>query len=143
MTNAHEHDPIRSDARVAKRRRQFPAGTACCICGETDLDCLVTPRSIIESHHVLGSASDDAMRAPLCQNCHHRVTAGQWDSGVFDDLPDATVLHRAARMIDSLASMLTAVVDGLRRITELFRALIVGLDRDSPGWRSIPEMRAA
>jgi hypothetical protein len=132
-----EANPIHNDARKARRSRLLGPDAACARCGLTNQEFLIpTKRSILEAHHVVGNAHDDALVAPLCRNCHAVLTERQRDAGV-DFRPQPTVLHRIAAALTSLAVFLIDLGATCRAWASQLAALANGLDAAFPEWRAL------
>ena len=102
-------------ARETRKQRRCEAlGTndpRCGICGETDWRC-------IELHHVADHGRDKAT-APLCKNCHRKVTDDQKDHPAFDPGAD--------RQLDAIGHFLLGLADMLRLIVEKLYAFGLAL----------------
>jgi hypothetical protein len=132
-----EANPIRNDARKARRSRLLGPDAACVRCGLTNQECLIpTKRSLFEAHHVAGNAHDDRLTVPLCRNCHAVLTEGQRDAGV-DFLPQPTVLHRIAAALASLAVFFADLAATCLRWSTQLGLLVDGFDAEFPAWRTL------
>ena len=75
-------DPIRTDARRARRVRALAPDAACVLCCVTTLEALIAAdRTLLEAHHACGRANDPALTVPVCRNCHAVLTEGQRAAG--------------------------------------------------------------
>jgi hypothetical protein len=138
-----EHNPIANDARRAKRRRQFGPDAACAKCGLTTPETLVTAsRTILEAHHVVGHATDEALTVPLCRNCHAVETEGLRVVGA-SMAPPPTLLHQLVNVLRALGQFLTSVGRKLLQWAELLSGLLASLDTHCSAWRDLPEAKAA
>lgn len=123
-----ESNPIKADARHARRRRVLPVD-ARCACGETNVHCLIPTgddvicyacrsmtagRSRTEQHHVAGRHNLDTT-VPVLNNDHRVLSDRQhdWPSRTLRN-PDRSPLLQAAGAIrgwlDILALILERVV---------------------------------
>lgn len=134
-------DPIKTDARRARRARVFGPGAACARCGIATPETLVAAnRTILEAHHAWGRANDGALMVPVCRNCHAILTEGQRAAGASLG-PPPTLLHQIAAALASFFAFLRDVGDrGVAWVAAL-SDLIADLDRAFPAWRDLPSAR--
>lgn len=132
-------NPIRKDARNARRGRALGPSAACLFCDYRNPHGLVrTNRSLLEAHHVCGKANDADLTVVLCRNCHAEVTEGQRTAGVSFGTPP-TLLHQ---FLAALASLAVFLLDLGKRVLVWVGALerfLERLDRELPMWRTWPE----
>jgi hypothetical protein len=132
-------NPIRTDARRARRERTLGPGAACALCGYANPDGLLRVKcSLLEAHHVCARANDPELTVVLCRNCHAEVTEGQRAAGVSFGAPP-TVLHQFVAALASLAVFLLDLGQRLAAWSEALAALVPKLDLALPEWRSWPE----
>jgi hypothetical protein len=133
------NDPSMStDVRQARQQRRVGPNAACVMCGITNPEQLrLVRRTLVEQHHVLGKAHDEALMVPLCLNHHAQLTEDQRSRGVR--------LQNAATFPERLEAMLRGLAAFFERLAERFHnwadqllAFIQGLDAGWPGWRSMP-----
>jgi hypothetical protein len=137
-----EHDPIANDVRRAKRGRRLGPSAACAKCGLSDPEALVTAgRTLLELHHVVGHATDEALTVPLCRNCHAVETEGLRNVGASMAQP-ATLLHRIVNVLRALGEFLSSVGRKLLAWAEHLAGYIGALDTRHPSWRDMPEAQA-
>lgn len=130
-----ERDPIKNDARSARRSRRLGPDAACALCGVTDPEALtLVDKTLIEWHHAGGRAHDDALTVPLCLNCHRVATEGQMRAGL-DFTPQGTLPERLLHWLRSVADFLRNLAVSVEQFAAWLGAFIAGLDRDYPGWR--------
>lgn len=135
-------DPIRSDARWARRSRLHGPGAACARCGLTTPETLfAADRSILEAHHVCGRANDGGLTVPVCRNCHAELTEGQRAAGATFAAPP-TVLHQIAAALASVFAFLTDLAERGAAWAGALAALTGELDDAYPAWRSLPSAQA-
>jgi hypothetical protein len=136
-------DPIASDARKVRRSRRLPPDAACALCGERNPEPLAwrrVHRSLLEGHHAAVESNDEMLLVVLCLNCHARATALQQDVGVLTPEPNITAIERVARSLQSLATFFELLAQSLYRYAAELMAGVAGLDREYPGWRTLPEV---
>lgn len=117
-----DRDPIRSAARLNKRRAELgPGPHICVLCGYANPWGLVrVPRTLLENHHVAIEKHDSAVTVLLCRNCHSEVTENLRRAGVSTQ-SESNPAWRVAIMLDALSVFLEALVPALRRWAELLR----------------------
>jgi hypothetical protein len=132
------HDPIGDDVRKLRRARRLGAGAACVLCGATDpVELRRVGRSLLEAHHVGGSANDLRLTSVVCRNCHAVLTEASRVSGVA--LGHCDGRHLLERLVAVMRGQ--ADFDERRAQRERFwadelAAEVTRLDRDFPGWRN-------
>lgn len=137
-----ERNPIRNDARVAKRERRLGRDAACALCGVTAPEALTRAnKTLIEWHHAAGRAHDAALTVPLCLNCHRIATEGQLRAGVSFE-QQATLPERLLHWLRAIAVFLRDLAASVERFAEWVLSFIAGLDRDYPDWRGKEWARA-
>jgi hypothetical protein len=135
-------DPIGADVRRERAARRISAGSVCVACGEADPAVLKGGRSLIEAHHIAGSANDRATAADVCLNCHRRLTNAQRDVGVsLAEDPSRTLLERVVGWVRGLAVFCQHLADRLLDVSHQLERLLAGLDANYPGWRTLQEAR--
>ena len=135
-------DPIRTDARRARRARRFGPGAACARCGLATPEALIAAdRSILEAHHACGRANDGGLTVPVCRNCHAELTEGQRAAGATFAAPP-TVLHQIAAALASFFAFLADLAERGAAWASALAALSTELDGAYPAWRSLPSARA-
>ncbi len=108
-----EHDPIQNDARRARRERTLGPDAACILCGTTTPEALLrVNRSLLEAHHVVTQAHDDALTLPVCRNCHALLTEGQHLHGVIFQ-QRSTIPERIAVILTALSAFFHTLGDTL------------------------------
>ena len=131
-------DPIRTDARRARRARLLGPGAACMRCGLATPETLIAAdRSILQGHHVCGRANDDGLTVPVCRNCHAILTEGQRAAGATLTEPP-TVLHQIAAALVSFFAFLADLAERGMAWAGALSALSAELDDAYPAWRSLP-----
>ena len=132
-------DPIAKETRLVKRQRVLGDDPACVLCGLTTIASLIAvSRDVLEAHHIVGHANDEALTAPLCRNCHAEVTDGYRDAGVSLNRPP-TLLHKLVAILRALGAMLTAVGQKCAAWAEALAQLVQRLDVFFPTWRNCAE----
>lgn len=135
-------DPIRADARRARRARLLGPGAACARCGVSTPETLIAvDRSILEAHHPCGRANDGGLTVPVCRNCHAELTEGQRAAGTSFS-PPPTVLHQIAAALASFFAFLADLAERGMAWAAALAALSAELDGAYPAWRSLPSARA-
>jgi hypothetical protein len=135
-------DPIRSDARGARRRRRLGSSLACALCGESDPVALtLVTRRLLEVHHVAGRRHDPELTVLLCLNCHARATEALAQAGV-SMRPSATLLDQHIAIDRALAAFHGQLVAAHLRRAAGLEAFKAGLDADYPEWHKKPWARA-
>lgn len=150
-------NPMRRDARHARRRRELGSG-AMCPCGESDSRCLITSddgiqcyacrsrragRPDTERHHVAGR-HNLATTVPVPNNEHRILSDRQqaWPTATIRN-PDGSPLLQAAATIrgwlDVLVLILERAVGWIPRFLEVLDAWL--RMQIGPGWGA--EFRAA
>jgi hypothetical protein len=133
-------DPIRNDRRRAKREHNFPPGTACIHCGNSENIVLVKPgRHLIEGHHTDGATNDNELVAPECLNCHAIDTEAQRVAGIDLSHRPRSVLEQLAAGLRSRAAFHRSLAEAHERDGEQLAALALRLDDLCPQWRELPE----
>ena len=94
----------KADIRRQQATRRVGSNSSCCVCGENDPRC-------IELHHIAGQHFDDQL-APVCRNCHRKVTDDQKGHPAFDPNADPT-LHAIGRFLLGLADLLRLAIEKL------------------------------
>ena len=136
-----ERDPIANDVRRAKRESILGPDATCLLCGLKNVDALMSvSRSVLESHHVVGRATDNELTAVLCRLCHAEVTEGYRDAGVPLNRP-ATVLHALVAILRAFGAFFVKVGEKLEAWAARIIAIIARLDVSLPGWRMFAEAR--
>jgi hypothetical protein len=138
-----EPDPIANDTRRSKRSRKLPTGAACCLCGESDVHCLIeveVPRSWLEVHHVVTRAVNTQLLAVLCLTHHAKATALQWDVGALTREPAGSFLERMTRAMYSLGSFFELLAQACYRWARQLAGVVRTLDEALPIWRTLPGM---
>jgi hypothetical protein len=129
-------DPIRDDARRARRQRRLGTDAVCVLCGECNPEALTkVRRSLLEQHHLAGEANDPNLRVVVCRNDHARLTEAQQVSGV--DLRRASERSSLARLeavLRGLADFFVLLAQALRGWADEIRETIRLLDEGWPGW---------
>lgn len=134
-----ENDPIKNEARRARRQAQLGADAVCILCGETQWEALTTiRRSLLERHHVVGKVNDAQLLVPICRNCHGVVTEDLRRVGASMDAP-RTVMDKIVAVLRALGAMLVRIGESLLEWADELDALKRGLDREYPEWSSMPE----
>jgi len=130
-----ERNPIANDARQARQKRRMGKDAACALCGITTPEALLrVDRSLLEGHHVVGKAFDDALTIPVCRNCHAILTEGQQRRGcTFRS--QRTVPECIVAMLTHLIAFFHDLGDLLTVWREKIIAFVQGLDTDYPDWR--------
>jgi hypothetical protein len=131
-----DRDPIKSQARRSRRRRQFPPNAACVDCGECTPEVLARMnRSMLEADHPLGEAIAPGVVLPRCGNCHALNTERQRSAGVElerERLTDG--LRRAIAWLTAVALCFEQLAKSALDIAEQLRRLLAFLDARMPGW---------
>ena len=112
MTNKQK--PSKDEREQRRLRRLGTSDPACGCCGEKDWRCL-------ELHHVAGKKNDPDLVAPICRNCHRKVSDDQCDHPPDISGSDA-VLARIAHFLLGLADMLVLIVEKLREFADVLFA---------------------
>lgn len=133
-----EHDPIQNDARRARRERALGPNAACALCGVTSPESLIrVNRSLLEAHHVVTQAHDDALTLPVCRNCHALLTEAQLRHAVtFQQCP--TIPERIAAILTALSAFFHTLGDTFAAWAASLTAFIGALDAHYPAWREMP-----
>jgi hypothetical protein len=132
-------NPIRTDARRARRTRILGPDAACALCGYLTPEALIPmKRTLLEAHHVCTRDNDPDLTVPLCRNCHAEMTEAQRAAGVCFASPP-TLLHQLASALASLAAMFAAIGDRFAFWAAALATLVATLDREVPAWRSWPD----
>jgi hypothetical protein len=143
-------NPIKTDARQARRQRVLPRD-AQCACGETDIRCLIPSgngvicyacrpvgagRSRTEQHHVAGRHNLDAT-VPIPNNDHRILSDRQqdWPSRTLRN-PDWSPLLQAAAAIRGWLDVLVLIIErAIGWIPGFLEALDAWLcERIGPAW---------
>lgn len=136
-----EQNPVRNDARKARRRRKLGPTAPCVFCGrETPEPFRKVGRSVVEEHHVMGVANDTALTVPACRGCHDAQTELQRVYGI--DLRHHTNRPWPETLVDILKAiglLLKSLGGKLMDYAERLRAFLDALDRHWPQWRLLPE----
>jgi hypothetical protein len=102
-----EPDPVGRDLTRTRARRRLEPGAACVLCGERDSETLAErsiAASVLEVHHVVGGANDEALTVVLCLNCHRRISARMPTAGIDLKGPgDRSSLERLVSVLRGLA----------------------------------------
>jgi hypothetical protein len=130
-----EPSPIQNDARSAQHSRRLGEQNGCTLCPEQDPETLTrVDRTLLERHHVVAQANDDALTIVICRNCHAKLTAKQLEAGAPMTKPP-TRLHGVAAILDHLATFFQMLCDACRRWAKDIRTSIEALDKHHTGWR--------
>ena len=134
-----EKDPIKNDARKAKREMRLGKDAKCAWCGISNLESLtLEKRSLIENHHVVGRANDADLVIPLCRNCHGVATEKSRQTGVSMKKPE-TVLHKTINVLRALGAFFSHLAQKCCEWASELSAFILALDKKHPDWAVIPE----
>jgi hypothetical protein len=129
-------DPIRDDARRARRQRRLGSDAVCVLCGERTPDVLIkVRRSLLEHHHLAGEANDPELTVVVCRNDHAKLTEAQRVSGVeLRRASERSSLARLEAVLCGLADFFVLLAQALRGWAAEIRATIKRLDEGWPGW---------
>src|SRR5712691_1225262 len=128
-----ECDPIKNDARRARRSRRAPVQLICAICGERNPAAFPKRPRIINAHHAMGEANDAQLLVSLCLTHHALATELQRDFGVeLRDIDGRTVLERLEAALRSLAGFLQLLAESLVAWANRLRDLVATLDQTHP-----------
>lgn len=134
-----EQEPIRNDARKARRRRKLGRSGPCLFCGrETPKSFRIVGYSIVEDHHVVGKANDRELRVFLCRGCHDVQTELMEDHGI--ELRQLAARPWPEILIDTLTALglfHQQVGTHLLSWAEQQRAFVERLDECCPTWREL------
>jgi hypothetical protein len=107
------------DKEVRRQKRLETLGSnnpACAICGERDW-------RILELHHLAGRAYDDFL-APVCRNCHRKLSDDQKDHPAQIGHPSTkheSIGHLLLGLADFLALLVEKLRDSGRELIQLAR----------------------
>ena len=104
----------KADIRHQQAKRRVGSNCSCCICGENDQRC-------IELHHIAGQHFDGQL-APVCRNCHRKLSDAQRDHPPQIATPPSFV-EVVGHYLLGLADLLRLVAD---RLIEFGKVLIAG-----------------
>jgi len=141
-----EPDPMRNEARRARQARRLPLDSACALCGETDPavlredSLLPSTLRLLQMHHVLGEANDEAVVVCLCLTCHAKATAAQLDAAALPPGSSPRCLERIVYSMRSLGSFFQLLADWCHRCAELVTQVVRSLDAHVPSWWMLPGM---
>jgi len=136
-----EENQMKSEIRRQRREERFGEQACCVLCGETDLRVLMrVKRTWLEKHHVLGRAHDRSLYVNVCRNCHAKLSADVLDAGA-DMRPQPTLLQRLSMMLRALGSFFETLGQACCRWADEILRLVLGLDKDCPDWRDLPEAK--
>jgi hypothetical protein len=131
---------LQTELRRMNRLRELGDDPSC-ICGEKNPEALTRcKRSLLENHHIAGSANDSKMTIVLCLTCHRKATEKQRQCGVQLCHQPRNLLERLVEVLKGLASFFLLANEILLDWAEQLSILIVGLDAKHPEWRSMPEV---
>jgi hypothetical protein len=134
------NNPIGNDARGARRKRLI-LNRACIICGLSDPASLViTKRSLIEEHHLVGRVNESDLTVPLCRNHHAQLTAKYANDGISMNPPE-TMLHRLETVARTIGVVFEYLGHHFKDWADALARLIRGLDEKHPTWRTMPEAK--
>jgi hypothetical protein len=124
------------------RLRELGDDPSCALCGEKNPEALTRcERSLLENHHIAGSANDSKMTVVLCLTCHRKATEKQRQCGVELCHQPRNLLERLANVLKGLASFFLVVGEILLDWAEGLAKAIKALDDTHPDWRKLPEMK--
>jgi hypothetical protein len=133
-------DPIKKDARHSRRKR-LRLNRTCIVCGLSDPASLViTKRSLIEQHHLVGRVNEADLTVPLCRNHHAQLTAKYTDEGISMKPPE-TILHRLEVIARAIGVFFIYLGHHFKDWADSLAELIKGLDKTYPTWRAMPEAK--
>lgn len=124
-----EKDPARNDARKDARRRRFPEGAVCAMCGESD-------PITLENHHPTGRNVLDDLTVVLCRSCHAKASEGQRDAGLeLESRPNDSIIDTAARVLEAIAAFFITLAYAFLALSERLVEGIARLNDANPDWR--------
>lgn len=136
-----ERNPIRNDARKARRRRKLGPGGPCMLCGRETLKAFrVINYSVIEEDHIVGKAIDPELTVFLCRGCHDAQGELRRVHGVelrHEPRPWPELL---IDILKGIGLFLISLGEKLVEWAERQAAFISALDANYPQWRSLPEV---
>ncbi len=124
-------------ARKFRRGQSFGPDAVCFFCPYCNpIALMMIDKTLLEEHHVVGANHNDAMRVPVCRNCHAELTAGYLDHGVSMRKQKSTPerlaeVNRALEVFHRAASATHG-----NSATELDEHT-ARLDRNYPDWREM------
>jgi len=137
-----EKNPVKTDARRAKRERRFGKDARCAHCGTGSLECLIPVKaSLVEGHHAVGRANDPDLEIPLCRNCHALATERQMQADV-SLTPPKTVLHKIVEVLKSLGAFFGQLTEKCFEWAQQLAQFIAALDARYPTWTQLPEAQS-
>lgn len=130
-------DPIGDDVRKLRRARRLGTGAVCALCGQQNPVALRRARrSLLEAHHLGGSANDAQLTVTVCRNCHAVLTEASRVSGVeLGHCDDRHLLERLEAVLRGQADFDDLRAERERAWADELAAEATRLDRDFPGWR--------
>jgi hypothetical protein len=138
-----ELEPIKNDARRARRLRRARSDLVCVICGERELAAFPKRPRVVEGHHAMGEANDRVVVVSLCLTHHALASELQRDLGVeLRRLDDRSVLERLEAALRSLAGFFELLAESLIAWANRLRDLVAALDQAQPEWRQLPAARS-
>lgn len=130
-------DPIGDDVRRLRRARRLGAGAVCVLCGEENpVELLRVGRSLLDAHHLGGTANDARLTVVVCRNCHAVLTEAGRVGGIelgHDD--DRHLLERLEAVLRGQADFDELRARRQRAWADELAAEATRLDRDHPDWR--------
>jgi hypothetical protein len=124
------------------RLRKLGDDPSCALWGEKNPEVLTRcKRSLLENHHIAGSANDSEMTVVLCLHCHAKATEKQRQYGVKLCHQPRNLLERLVEVLKGLASFFPLAIESLLDWAENLSKLLVALDTKYPEWRSMPEAK--
>lgn len=134
-----EAKSIQTQVRKARQQRRVGPDAACILCGNTNPEQLRRMRrSLLECHHVVGRANDDALTVTVCLNHHAQLNEDQCTQGVPLQNP-GSFLERLEAVLRSLTAFFERLAAASRQWADQLLAFIQGLDVRCPTWRTMPE----
>jgi hypothetical protein len=131
-------DPIGDDVRKLRRERRLGEDRFCVLCGETEAVALQkVPASLLERHHLAGTANDGELVVVVCRNCHALLSEAQRDSEVeLRHAAPRSSLERLEAVLRGLADFFALLAARLRWWADELAKLVSRLDRLVPDWRN-------
>lgn len=137
--NNQEKDPIKNDARKARKERHLGESTECVFCGATEPEALCRKSvSLLEEHHVAGRANDADLLFTHCRNCHDRIHERYRQNGV--DLSagqDRTPLERLIVFLRAVGTFLCQLGETMAGQADWLSQFMPKLDSEFPKWRDL------
>ena len=105
MTNGKKRTDEYERRKQSRLHKLGMSNPRCSGCGETDW-------RVFEGHHIAGR-KHDPLEAPMCANCHRRLSDDQRDHPKVNDAADA-YLARIGNFLMGLADLFELILERLR-----------------------------